>query len=133
MVKTGRADKSTFSTSASKKYVYDADSDSNTVKAFRSMSQASDSTDSSYPNYFAIKITCSNVDSSGTTTRGVSGKTDMVNLQVQDWTMNMFLMLPTSNNGTVPSGGIGTDITQVQKFNIDKSAISSYSSSSLAS
>lgn len=141
MMKTGRADAHTFSSSASAKYVYDADSDYVTVSSFRSFAQTmkassryasthGDSTNSTDGNYFAIKVTCSNTDSSGGYNRG-AGDYDRVALQIRDWTSNMFMTLPTDNNGNVTTGRLGVNTTPVQKFNISKQAISSYSASSL--
>lgn len=141
MMKTGRADSRTFSDAASSKYVYEADSDYRTVSTFRSFAQTmsassryastyGDSTDDTDANYFAIKITCSNTDSSGGNSRG-AGDYDRVGVDVKDWTSNMFLTLPTDNSGSLDTGPLGVNMTPVQKFNISKQAISSYSSSSL--
>ena len=143
MTKTGRSDSRSFNGNVSPKYIYDADSDYATVSAFRSYSQTSvtgpyvgdggDSNDPSDPNYFAIRVTCSADDSSGGGNRGAAGRynTKAVRLQVKDWTTNMYLAIPTSNNGTVDYDN-ATRMVQAQKFDVDRSAISSYSANSLS-
>lgn len=142
MTKTGRSDERTFSGNVAPKYIYDADSDYATVSSFRSYSQTAaagpyvseggDSTDPADPNYFAIKVTCSVKDSSEGHNRGAAkdSNTKAVRLQVKDWTTNFFLALPTANNGAVDYGN-AVRMVQAQKFDVDRSAISSYSASSL--
>lgn len=77
-------------------------------------------------------MTCSADDSSGGGRRGAAGRgnTKSVRLQVKDWTTNMYLALPTANNGSVDYDS-AVRMVQVQKFNVDRSAISSYSANSL--
>lgn len=125
-----------------------ADNDSKEVATYRF---AGDDTDYG-PRAFRIKITCSNAadranlrhDAASEELANQIGtrkdRVDTVSISVKDWTSNVFLSMPLFNDSRyMDSDGINmddvihsdNDNTQVQRFNIEQSAISTWSSTSL--
>lgn len=125
-----------------------ADNDSKEVATYRF---AGNDTDYG-PRAFRIKITCSNAADRANVRQDAASeelanqigtrkdRVDTVSISVKDWTSNIFLSMPMFNDSRdMDSDGINMndviqsddDNTQVQRFNIEKSAISTWSSTSL--
>lgn len=128
-----------------------ANNDSIQVKAYRSFGGNDDTVDG--PTAFRIRISCLNSaarasqgdqknSGSAALIGGGSNRIDTVKIDVKDWTSNFFLGNPMlskskdmSNDGvnldTESGASFNADSTQVQRFNVSQSAISSWSQDAL--